>query len=105
MGDFSTEQDILGHLMEVESAASELALEAQQEADKRRAEAKQKAEAEYRTKYEGLIAELDSWYKAGKEECDAARGLEYKNYAARLESLPKNVEAFNAFVESVFSGK
>ncbi len=105
MSDLFTDQDVLGHLMDVEHAASELALEAQEEADKRRGEVKQKVEGEYRAKYEQLIAGLESNLQAGKEECDAAREVEYSTYASRLDSMPKDVASFNSFVDSVFSGK
>lgn len=42
------EQDVIGHLIDVERLASDLLLEAQTEADKRKAVAKEAAEQNYR---------------------------------------------------------
>lgn len=105
MSDLVTDQDILGHLMDVEHSAAELELEAQAEADKRRNEAKQKAEGEYKSRYDTLISDLDAWYNTEKEKCDASCNEEFQAYAASLASLPKDVSAFNSFVDSVFFGK
>lgn len=99
------EQNVLGHLMDVEREASSLALDAQAEADRRRNEAKQQADADFRVRHEDLIRGLDAWYDAEKKKNDAALEAEYREFDAALEARTKNTEAFDAFVDSVFAGK
>ena len=72
------EQNVLGHLMDVEREASSLALDAQAEADRRRNEAKQQADADFRARHEDLIRGLDAWYDAEKKKTDAALESEYR---------------------------
>ena len=103
--DVDEDRDALYHLLEVESEAATLALEATEEADKRRSAAKQKADAEYRAKYEELIESLDAWLNAEKEKCDAEQKAVYGEYAKKLEELPKDTGAFCAYVDSLLIGK
>ena len=98
------EADVLRHLLDVENDAASLALEASEEADKRRSSAKQKADAKYRVKYEELIASLDSWLNSEKESCDAALKATFSEYDERLKAMPKNLDAFYSFVDSVLIG-
>ena len=103
--DVNEDRDALYHLLEVESEASTLTLEATEEADKRRSAAKQKADAEYRAKYEELIESLDAWLGSEKEKCDAAQKAVFGEYEEKLKALPKNTGAFCSYVDSLLIGK
>ena len=98
------DKDILGHLLEVESDASSLALEASEEADKRRSAAKQKADSEYRAKYEEMINSLDAWLNSEKEKNDTALKAVFAEYDERLKALPKDIDSFYSFVDSLLAG-
>lgn len=52
--------DTLGHLIEIESKAAAMLMDAQTEADRRTAEARSQADADYKTQYEKLVGELES---------------------------------------------
>ena len=97
------DRDVLHHLLEVESEASTLAIEATEEADKRRAAAKQKADAEYRAKYEELIKSLETWLGAEKEKCDAEQKAAFSEYEEKLKALHKDTGAFCAYVDSLLT--
>ena len=99
------DRGILTHLLEVESEASTLAIEATEEADKRRSAVKQKVDAEYRAKYDELIKSLEAWLGAEKEKCDAEQKAIYSEYAKKLEELPKDTGAFCAYVDSLLMEK
>ena len=96
---------ILNHLLEVENEALMLAVEATEEADKRRAVAKQKADAEYRAKYDELIQSLETWLGGEKEKCDAAQKAAFSEYEEKLKAMPRNVDEFYAFVDSLLIKK
>lgn len=96
--------DILRYLLEVESDAASLALEASEEADKRRNAAKQKADLEYHSRYEDLISSLDTWLNSEKEKCDADFKAIFSDYEERLKALPKDIDSFYSFVSSALAG-
>ena len=54
------EQDVIGHLIDVERLAYDLLLDAQKEADRRKAGAKEQAERVFRSEYEKIISQLES---------------------------------------------
>ncbi len=101
----NTDEDILKYLLEVESEAASLALDASEEADKRRSAAKQKVDAEYHSKYSELISSLDAWLNAEKEKCDVALKALFSEYDEKLRALSKDFDSFYSFVDSIIIGK
>ena len=98
------EQDVIGHLIDVERLAYDLLLDAQKEADRRKAAVKEQAEREFRAEYEKIIAELESEKASALSVCDERQAREYAEYDARLTSLTQDRAAFNDYLDSVFSG-
>jgi vacuolar-type H+-ATPase subunit H len=98
------EQDIIGHLIDVERLAYDLLLDAEKESDRRKSLAKEKAEQEYHTAYERLIEAREASFSDAKNKCDSARETEYGSYIAHLESIPVDPERFNSYLNSVFFG-
>jgi len=98
------EQDVIGHLIDVERLASDLLLDAQTEVDRRKAIAKETAERAYLTAYEQIIAELEESSAAGKKECDASRERDYAAFNDHLASIHKDQAAFKACLDSIFFG-
>lgn len=99
------EQDVIGHLIDVERQAYDLLAEAQTEADRRKKAARESAEADYRTACVSMIASLDEAYASAVRECDEAKKKEFEAFNERLEAIAKDQAAFNACLESIFSGK
>ena len=98
------EQDVIGHLIDVERQAYDLLLEAQTEADRRKKAARESAEADYRAACVSMIASLDAAYSSAVQECDEAKKKEFDSFKERLEAITKNQAAFNACLENIFSG-
>lgn len=98
------EQDVIGHLMDVERLASDLLLDAQAEADKRKAAAREKADQEYRSAYEKIIAELEKNFSDGCSARDESRDREFVSFNSRLASIKKDRTAFNTYLDSIYSG-
>ncbi len=99
------EQDVIGHLIDVERLAYEMLLDAETESDKRKAAAKEIAELEYRASYEKIITRLESEQIDGRKLCDNSRDLEYTAFNNHLDSIQKDQSAFSAYLDSVFFGQ
>ncbi|ULQ60359.1 hypothetical protein K7I13_03355 [Brucepastera parasyntrophica] len=98
------EQDVIGHLIDVERLASDLLLDAQTEADKRRKAAKDAADLEYQTAYAKIISEMESSYESEKQKTDSEKEASFKSYQSDLEKIPQNYQDFTAFLNSLFPG-
>ncbi len=98
------EQDVIGHLIDVERSAFDMMMDAQNEADKRKTAAREEAEQKFRTAYESIIADLESSLEKQKKECDAAREAEYAELKERLEAIQQDRSAFSEYLDSLFPG-
>jgi vacuolar-type H+-ATPase subunit H len=98
------EQDVIGHLIDVERLASDMLLDAQAEADRRKAAAKERAEAEYLKAYESLVASLESSFKAATREKDESRDRAYAAFDAEIASVPRDPAAFASYLDGVLFG-
>lgn len=98
------EQDVIGHLMDVERLASDLLLDAQSEADARKASAREKADQEYRIGYERIVSELEQRLSDGRASLDESRDREFSEFASRLDSIRQDRASFNAYLDSLYSG-
>ncbi len=99
------EQDVIGHLIDVERLAYDLLLDAQTEADKRKSAAREQAEQRYHAAYEKIISDLDAEDARERKECDGAREREYEAFTAHLNSINQDRTAFNDYLDSVYPGK
>ena len=78
------ETDVIGHLIQIESEAADMLLNAQAEADKRITEAKQKADNIYKEKYENLINELENSYNQQKKQIDEEIQIKFDSYKEKI---------------------
>lgn len=99
------EQDVIGHLMDVERLASDMMMSAQIEADRRKAEAKEKAERLYLAEYEKIITVLETTQSEAFKSCDDKREREYKEFAQYLGSLHCDKVAFASYLDSLCFGQ
>lgn len=98
------EQDVIGHLMDVERLAYDLLLNAQTEADKRKTDAKEKAEQEFLAQYEQILAGFEAEFARSRVECEKGREEEYKRFDAMLSAIAPDRASFNACLERYFFG-
>ena len=96
------DQDIIGHLIDVERQAYDLLLDAESEADKRKAKANEDAELSFRASYALLIEQLEESFLAGKQQCDNSKNDEFTAFDLRLASMNKDPDAFNKYLDSFF---
>lgn len=99
------EQDVIGHLIEIERIATELQLEAESKADAQKALAKEKAEQMYRTFYGQLLEKLDADLASDKLTCDKSRDSDYAAYEAYLKSTKIDQTSFDAYLNTIFFGQ
>lgn len=99
------EQDVIGHLIDVERLASEMTMNAQAEADRRKSEAKEKAERLFLAEYETTIGTLESSLAQAIKACDAARDGEYAKFNAYLASLRLDTDAFASYLDTLCFGR
>lgn len=98
------EAAVITHLLEVEKEASTLLSEAQNEANKRIAGYKAKAESEFKTAHDALVSEIEESYKKQIDAIQEERGKEIDSYKAGIRSLKQDRNAFNALAASCFGG-
>jgi vacuolar-type H+-ATPase subunit H len=98
-------QEVIGHLLDVERQASELIRDAQTEADRRKALAVEAADAEFRAAYAALIGELEAQYAADRSEIDEGRARILREYEASLAAVRRDGDGFGRYVSSLYTGK
>jgi F0F1-type ATP synthase membrane subunit b/b' len=96
-----SEKDVIDHLLSVEHEAAGLVQDAQVEADKRIAAAKAKADAEYKKKYDKIIADLESDYSKKITEVKEAHKKSSAAYKDRILATKKDTKAFNELLDSL----
>ncbi|MDR3167234.1 MAG: hypothetical protein LBT93_04765 [Treponema sp.] len=95
------EQNILQHLLQVESEAAALVDDAQAEADRRLAEGEKQNRQQYDDRYSREVAELETRFK---EEIAAVKEdyrKELEDYRESLERMAVNTENFSRLAESL----
>lgn len=98
------EQDVIGHLIDVERQAYDLLVDAQNEAERRKTAAKEEAEQSFRSEYEKMIQALESELDDSKKLIDASRTSEFSDFASYLDTIPQDRRAFNDYLDSVING-
>ena len=99
------EQDVIAHLIDVERLAYDLLLDAQTEADKRTATAKEKADQEYKLAYEKIISKMESKLAEGKQASDKALETEFAEFDSYLSSITKSQPSFTTYLNSLYAGQ
>lgn len=98
------DQDVIGHLIDVERAAFDMMMDAQTEADNRKTAVKDEAEQRYLKAYSSIVQEKEAALAVEKTRCDSAREQEYAEIADRLGAINQDRNAFNAYLNSLFNG-
>lgn len=98
------EQNIFGHLLDIENSAASLVFDAQVEADNRINAAKAEAEKQYKTEYEKMLSNFEDNLKIEKQALDIKQKEEYRKFDEYLSSLSKDYKKFDTGLNSYFFG-
>jgi F0F1-type ATP synthase membrane subunit b/b' len=91
--------EVLGHLLKIESVAAALVNDAQVEADKRMLEAEKQNHAAYEERYHREGERLESDFQALKEKIRRQYQSELESYSNKISSLHVDVSRFSALLD------
>ncbi|MDR0316462.1 MAG: hypothetical protein LBH97_06135 [Treponema sp.] len=92
------DDEILGHLLEIEAEAAELVNDAQAESDKRLAEAEKQNRADYGERCRRETEKLEAELQKIKEQAQNQYRQELEAYHEKLSSLNANTSRFSALL-------
>lgn len=96
-----TDLNVITHLLKVESEASSLIKDAQEEANKRISDARSEADAEYKKKFEKLVNSLDKDYQEKILQIETDNKNELDEFKQKIQSTERNTSSFKSFVQKV----
>jgi F0F1-type ATP synthase membrane subunit b/b' len=91
--------EVLGHLLKIESEAAALVNDAQAEADRRVLEAEKQNHAAYEERYRREGERLEHEYQALKEKIRQQYQTELESYSNKITSLHVDVNRFSALLD------
>ena len=97
------EVNTITHLLEVEQKAAELTSQAQLDADKKITTAKARADSQFKSEYEKIVAECELDYKQKIATLESKKNEEISSYKAKISKNRQDKEAFTLFLDSVFA--
>ena len=100
----NTETDTLGHLIEIEHKAASLLMDAQTEADKRTAEARSQADADYKAQYETLVSQMEADADKRIGDLKEKHNVLFSAYRNELASCAQDTAAFNDLLKKLLFG-
>lgn len=103
MADNNAELDIINHLLEVEKNAAVLIDNAKQEAETKKNQATATFNAEYKRRYDELMAKVTSDYEASLQSIKENHQKELEDYKASLTEKTINKNTFNEVLDKLFS--
>ncbi len=95
------EANVISHLLNVEAQASDLVKEAQDEANKRLSSVHAKADAEFKEKFDKIVAELEKNYTDRISAIDEKHKKMLEDYRSSVENTEQDKDSFNAFMKKV----
>lgn len=90
--------EVLGHLLKIESEAAVLVDDAQAEADRRILEAKKQDHAAYEEHYRRESERLENEFQTGKKEAQRQYQAELDAYIAKIASFETDTDRFSALL-------
>ena len=95
------EANVISHLLNVEAQASDLVKEAQDEANRRLSSVHKKADAEFKEKFDKIVAELEKSYNERISAIDEKHKKILEEYKSSVENAEQNKDNFNVFLKKV----
>lgn len=99
------EANVISHLLNVEAQASDLVKEAQDEANKRLSSVHAKADAEFKEKFDNIVAELEKKYSSKISAVDENHKKMLEEYKSSVENTVQSKEEFNVFLKKILIGQ
>ena len=97
--------EVLGHLLKIESEAGVLVDEAQAEADKRVAEAEKQNRAAYEERYREESTKLENEFQASKDRARRRYREELETYQEQISSVKIDTGRFSALLDKYIAGE
>ena len=98
------ETDIIGHLIQIESEAANMIMDAQTEADRRITEAKKKADDLYKEKYDNLINSLEANLQESKSKIDLEYDNLFNEFKENITTVSQDKRMLNQKLDSYLFG-
>ena len=95
------DQDIIGHLFEVEQAAAELLSDAQSEYNRHIEQFRKRADSIYKEAYDKIINEQENQYVQAVKLLDDKHKTDYDSYCSEIKNWQKDENAFNNLLEKL----
>jgi F0F1-type ATP synthase membrane subunit b/b' len=95
--------EVLGHLLKIESEAATLVNDAQTEADRRIAEAEKQNRASYEERYQTELERLENEFQKYKEQIRRQYLEEIDAYRKKISSVDVDAGAFSALMDRLFA--
>ena len=96
------EVNTIAHLLEVEQKAAAMTMHAQEDADKKIAQAKAKADLEFRTAYEEIVRECESACKKEISSIEEKKNKNVADYKASIKASVLDKTGFFSYLDSLF---
>lgn len=93
--------DLITHLLEVEQNAYEVTKVAQEDANKKIAQAKADADKEFNEKYMAAVKNIDEEYNKKKATIESAYKQQLDEYKKSIEGVAQHKKEFFAYLKSV----
>jgi F0F1-type ATP synthase membrane subunit b/b' len=97
--------EVLGHLLKIESEAAALVNDAQAEADRRVTEAEKQNRAGYEERYQNELKRLEDEEKKHRENLRLQYREEIDAYRKEISSVNADVNAFSALLDKLIAGE
>ena len=97
--------EVLGHLLKIESEAGVLVDDAQAEADKRVAEAEKQNRTAYEERYREESERLEGEFLASKERARRRYREELETYQEQISSMNVDTGRFSALLDKFIAGE
>lgn len=98
------EQDVIGHLIDIERLAYDLLIDAENEVNRRKAQAKEESERDFRLEYDTIVSNLEANLVKAKSEIDEQRNSQFTAYTSSLRTIPQDRQAFYSYLDTVVNG-
>jgi len=95
------EVNTISHLLEVEQAASALAFQAQTDADKKIAVAKNQADEAFQNQYQQIVAQCEKSYQEKVSALNQKKSDQITQYKSKISSAQEDRAGFNSFLDSI----
>ncbi len=95
------EANVISHLLNVEAQASDLVKEAQDEANKRLSSVRAKADAEFKEKFDKIVAGLEKTYNDKISTIDENHKKNLEEYKSSVENSEQDKDNFNVFLKKL----